>query len=213
MTSLVLRHKLDSSSTIYLQSRHFTITLPASVELQLDGSALELSALLNEEESEALRGVDPTSVSVTYRFDVLQQALQVAIPRTYDNALFSTPPHAHEEPTLVKDEKQKEQKEYISQEQVDTLRKGSKHVTVMGVVLNPEQHNTYIIAGTTRKQSTGDIKPLAVRITPNTKIYRSTGEAAEIATIGALQTETVVVVSGKENKRGVIQAETILYVE
>ncbi len=212
MTSLVLRHKLDSNSTIYVQSGHFTITLPASIELQLDGSALELSTFLNEEEVEALRQVeDLTSVMVTYRFDVLQQALQVAIPRTYDNTLFSIPPHTHEEAPLVKQEEQNELKEYISQEQVDTLLSGSKHVTVMGVVLNADEHNTYIIAGTTRKQSTGDIKPTAVHITANTKIYQSTGEAVEATTIEALQSGTIVAVSGKENKRGVIQADTIVY--
>ena len=94
MTSLVLQHKPDSNSTTYVQGRHFTITMPATIELQLDGSALDLSDCLNDDDKEALRQAKDTArVMVTYRFDVLQQELHVAIPRAYDNTLFAHAPH------------------------------------------------------------------------------------------------------------------------
>ena len=215
MASLVLQHKPDSNSTTYVQGKHFTITLPASIELQLDGSALELSDCLNEQDAEALKQVeDLTKVTVTYRFDVLQQALQVAIPRTYDNTLFANAPHTREKhitETTAKDEKGSEVTQHILQERIDTLLKQSKSVTVAGVTPNPEKQHTYIIAGTTRKQSTGDIKPVALRVTTETKIYHRTGEAVETVTIETLQSGAIIAVTGKENKHGVIQADTILY--
>ncbi len=213
MASLVLQHKPDAGSTTYVRGRHFTITLPASIELQLDGSSLELSECLSLEDVEALKNAkDLTRVAITYRFDVLQQALQVAIPRTYDNTLFANAPHTVDEHTIdaSKDEKKHEPYERISQEQLQVLRKESKLVTVNGVTPNPEKQNAYVIAGTTRKQNTGDIQPTAVRITSDTTIYQKTGEATDIATIETLQAETVVAVVGKKSKRGVIQAVTIL---
>lgn len=215
MASLVLQHKPDSNSTTYVQGRHFTLTLPASIELQLDGSALELSDCLSQQDAEALKQVeDLAKVTVTYRFDVLQQALQVAIPHTYDNTLFTNAPHAHEEhapETTAKDEKASEVAQHISQEQLDALLKQSKSVTVAGTTPNPEKQYTYIIAGTTRKQSTGDIKPVALQVTTETKTYQRTGEAVEVAAIETLQPGAIVAVVGKENKHGVIQADTILY--
>ncbi len=215
MASLVLQHKPDSNSTTYVQGRHFTITLPASIELQLDGSALELSDCLSEQDAEALKQVeDLAKVTVTYRFNVLQQALQVAIPRTYDNTLFANTPHSSEEhatETTVKDEKGSEAAQDISQEQLDAHLKQSKSVTVVGVTPNPEKQHTYIIAGTTRKQSTGDIKPVALRVTTETKIYQRTGEALEVSTVETLQSGAVIAVTGKENKHSVIQASTVLY--
>ncbi len=215
MASLVLQHKPDSNSTTYVQGRHFTITLPASIELQLDGSALELSDCLSEQDAEALKQVeDLAKVTVTYRFDVLQQALQVAIPHTYDNTLFANAPHTHEghtTETTAMDEKGGEVAQHISQEQLDALLKQSKSVTVAGVTPNPEKQHTYIIAGTTRKQSTGDIKPVALRVTTETKIYQRTGEAVETTTIETLQSGAIIAVTGKENKHSVIQASTVLY--
>ncbi len=211
MTSLVLQHKPDSNSTTYVQGRHFTITLPATIELQLDGSALELSECLNDDDKEALGQIeDKAKVTVTYRIDVLQQALPVAIPCAYDNTLFANAPHATTE--TARDGKTNSGPEArLPQEQIDTLLKQSKQVTVMGVTPNPDKPHTYIIAGTTRKESTGDVKPAAIRVTPDTKIYQRTGEAIETATVEALQAGTVFAVTGKESKRGVIGANTILY--
>ena len=211
MASLVLQHKPDSNSTTYVQGKHFTITLSAATELQLDGSALELSDCLSEQDAEALKQAeDPASVMVTYRFDILQQVLQVAIPRTYDNTLFS---HAHAEHSTEPDnhETSNENSQAIAQEQIDTLLKQSKYVTVMGTAPNPNKHNTYIVAGTTQKQSTGDIKPVAIRITADTKIYKHTGEPQGIGTIEGLHAGTKLAVTGKENKHSVIEADTILY--
>ncbi len=214
VTSLVLHHKPDSATTTYVQGSHFTITLPAAIDLQLDGSALELSDCLNDDDREALKQVeDRANVMVTYRIDMLQQVLHVAIPCIYDNTLFANAPHTHKESTFeTSDEgKKHETQQPVPREQIDTLLKQSKEVTVTGVTQNPDKRNTYIIAGNARKQSTGDVKPVAVRVTADTKIYQRTGESMEIAAIEAVQAETALFVAGKESKRGVIQATSIVF--
>ncbi|GAC1667648.1 MAG: hypothetical protein NVS9B9_27810 [Ktedonobacteraceae bacterium] len=210
MASLVLHHKPDNNSTTYVQGKHFTITLPVTIALQLDGSALELSDCLNDDDKEALGQVeDAAKVTVTYRFDVLQQALPVAIPHAYDNTLFAHPPRENKHHTS-ETPKRKEVAQHLPQEQLDSLLKDGKHVTVMGVTPNPDKHNTYIIAGTTTKQSTGDVKPVAICVTAETKIYQHTGEAVEISAIETVQAKTVLIVAGKENKRSVIQATSVI---
>ncbi|GAC1371476.1 MAG: hypothetical protein PVS3B1_21120 [Ktedonobacteraceae bacterium] len=211
MASFVLHHKPDSNTTTYVQSAHFTITLPATVGLQLDGSALALSDCLDDEDRAALKQAkDPASVLIEYRFDVLPQALPVAIPRTYDNTLFANAPHDTKEHTTEPPTIHDETTPPITQEDIHALVEESKQVTVMGVTQNPDKRNTYIIAGTTRKESTGDVKPVAVRVTKDTKIYQRTGEPVEATALEALQAETLLLVAGKENKRGVMQATSII---
>ncbi len=213
MASLVLQHKPDSASTTYVQGKHITITIPASIEVQLDGSALELAKCLDEEDVEALKKAsDLTKVAVTYRFDVLQQALPVAIPRTYDNTLFANKPYVQEEHTPDTLQAQTEDGHVTgtSKEQVHKFQEGSKFVIVSGITPNPDKPNTFIIAGTTRKHSTDDIDPVAVRVTTDTKVYQKTGEAVDVTAVEALQKDTVLAVVGEENKRGVIQANTVV---
>ena len=212
MASLVLQHKPDSNSTTYVQGAHFTITLPATIGLQLDGSALELSECLNDEDREALKQEkDIANVMVTYRFDVQSQALHVAIPRTYDNTLFANAPQDNKEHTAETHATSAGTAQRATQEHIHTLVEQSKQMTFMGITPNPAKPNTYIIAGTMRKESTGDIKPVAVRVTTDTKIYQHTGEPMDLATLEAVQAETVLLVAGKESKRGVIQATSIIH--
>jgi len=133
----------------------------------------------------------------------------VAIPRSYDNTLFANAPHDNQERATevpVADGTT----QHVTQEHIHTLVEQSKQVRVMGITPNPDKHNTYIIAGTVRKESTGDVKPVAVRVTTDTKIYQATGEPMEAATLEAVQVETVLLVAGKENKHGVIQATSII---
>lgn len=211
MASLALRHKPDSNTTTYLQAAHFTITLPATIELQLDGSPLELSDCLDDEDRAALKQAkDLASVIVTYRFDVFPQALPVAIPRTYDNTLFANAPHDTEGHVTETHTIREGAVQSITQEHIHALVEESKQVTVMGITPDPDKHRMYIIAGTTRKESTGDVKPVAVRVTTDTKLYQRTGEPMKAAALEAVQAETVLLVAGKENKRGVMQATSII---
>ena len=212
MASLVLQHKPDSNTTTYVQAAHFTITLPATVGLQLDGSELDLSDCLNDQDKEALQQAkDMTNIMVTYRFDVLSQALPVAIPRTYDNTLFANVPHNAQEHSTQTHTKSVGTAQRVTQEHIQTLIEQSKQVTLLGIVPDPDKRNNYIIAGTMRKESTGDVKPVAVRVTTDTKLYQRTGEPIEATDLEALHAETILLVAGKESKRGVIQASSIVY--
>src|SRR5207249_10313694 len=87
--SLLLWRKPDKNTTEYVRNAHIAITVPASIQLQVDGSAMELTDYLSETAHEAVKQAgDLTQVMVTYRIDTLAHALQVANPRTYDNTLF-----------------------------------------------------------------------------------------------------------------------------
>ena len=77
--SILLHRKPGRGHARYFQGAHFWISVPASVDLQLDGGVVELK--------DRLAAPDRTAL-ITYRFDAVPRALGVAIPRTYDGALF-----------------------------------------------------------------------------------------------------------------------------
>ena len=73
----------------YFRGRRFWITAPASVGLQLDGSRVKLKDYLAGPDRAALGEAEhPEAVLVTYRFDAMPKAVHLAIPRSYDGALF-----------------------------------------------------------------------------------------------------------------------------
>ncbi len=87
--SLLLRRKPDNLSAEYIHGAHLSITVPASVPMQLDGSAVELKDSLKKADYSALQQAgDAEHVLVTYAFDALPHALALAIPRSYDDELF-----------------------------------------------------------------------------------------------------------------------------
>src|SRR6266516_504329 len=87
--SLLLRRKPDNLSAEYIHGAHLSITVPASVPMQLDGSAVKLKDYLKKSEYTTLQQTgEAEHVMVTYRFDAMPQALEVAIPRTYNDELF-----------------------------------------------------------------------------------------------------------------------------
>ena len=52
--SLLLRHKPDNVSAEYFQSAHLSISVPASIALQVDGSAMKLKSYLSKSDCKAL---------------------------------------------------------------------------------------------------------------------------------------------------------------
>jgi YegS/Rv2252/BmrU family lipid kinase len=87
--SLLLRRKPDNLSAEYIRGAHLSITVPASVPMQLDGSTVELKDSLKKADYAALQQAgDAEHVLVTYAFDALRHALALAIPRSYDDELF-----------------------------------------------------------------------------------------------------------------------------
>lgn len=89
ITSLLLRRKPDNVTAEYFHGSHLVISAPASIAMQLDGSAVKLKDYLSKSERKALQNAaNADNVMVNYRFDAMPKALSVAIPATYDEALF-----------------------------------------------------------------------------------------------------------------------------
>lgn len=222
--SLLLRRKPDRLTAKYIHGAHFSITIPVSVALQLDGSAVKLKDYLSKVDRAALDQVSNTDdVMVTYRFDVLHQKLQAIIPSSYNNALFE---HLHEPLYTVigdtpqtgdgeqhptrSDTQQSAEAQPISSEQIHSLLENGYTVTLIGAVQQADEPRVFIAAGTTIKQQTGETKPIAVRLDDNTTMVRRTGEHVSTATILNVQEGQEIVVEGDKNKRGVIQATRIV---
>ena len=91
--SVLLRGRPTHSHSVAARGAHFHVSAPASVDLQLDGSAVKLRKYLTESARDALaRAGDPARVTVNYRFDSVPSALRIAVPGDYDGSLFATSP-------------------------------------------------------------------------------------------------------------------------
>lgn len=233
ITSLLLRRKPDNLTTENFHGSHLTMSVPASIDLQLDGSAVKLKDYLSKSDREALSKVDADKVMVNYRFDAMPKALRVAIPNTYDDALFEKAhltdeqklEHANneqesraaeeqqaEEHRSSRDEKRAAEERQEALEEVKKFLENGRSVRIIGAAPNPEKKDTYIVAGTTPKASTGEAKPVAICIDDNTTIVRRTGEHETPAVVRELQEGGDMVVEGKKSKRGVIRASRVVVI-
>jgi len=208
LSTLLHREPVHGRSE-YFQGAHFRISVPATVGLQLDGSRVKLKDYLAAPDRAALRRAEnPASVLLTYRFDALPRALCLAIPRTYDNALFEAG-SADDQPRVAEQQHQ-DAAAVQSPEQIDALLEHGRKVTVVGVGPNPERKATYIVAGTSSDGNAGEAKPVAVRIDRETTLVRRTGEQLSVAFAAELPEGGVIVVEGKPSKRGVIRAKRVV---
>jgi len=237
IVSLLLRHKPDNLSAEYFHGAHLSISVPASIALQLDGSAVKLKDYLSKSDREALAHAgDAAQVMVRYRFDAMPHALQVAIPRTYDDTLFQesdsadhqqaesarTPAEDQKDQNIQQQQdkqsqeqhqhngKQSEQERQEALEHVKALLEHGRKVTVIGVSANPAKEDTYIVAGSATKQSTGGAQPVAVCIDKSTTVMRQTGECVSPAVVPRLHEGETIVVEGKKSKRGVMRAKHVV---
>jgi len=221
VASLLLRRKPDNTTAEYFHGAHFMITVPASIDMQLDGSAVKLRDYLSKSDRTALQKVDSAQqVMVHYRFDAMPRALRVAIPYTYDDALFedATGKRGAHDAAQQQQESRTQNNKQSLEEQAQALEEASllldhgRNVKVVGVAPNPEKQGTYIVAGTTAKRSTGEDKPVAVCIDGNTTIIKRTGEHVPPAIARELPEGGSIVVEGKQSKRGVIRAKRVVVV-
>ena len=231
--SLLLRRKPDNLTSEYFHGAHLTISAPASIAMQLDGSAVKLKDYLSKADRKALQETgDAEKVMVNYRFDAMPRALHVAIPSKYNGELFEhvngagqsqssteqsaeqqkTPEQAEQEPAQQHgDEKPGEDGQGEVPELVTHLMQQGRKVTVVGASPNPDKKQpTYVIAGSTSKKSTGETKPVAVRIDKRTELLRRSGECASPSAIEGLQEGAEIIVEGKQSKRGVISAKRVV---
>jgi diacylglycerol kinase family enzyme len=221
ITSLLFRHKTDSVTAKHFLATHFLITLPASIHIHLDGSAVQLEDYLNKPDREALRReLHREHVMVTYRFDAIPHALRIAIPRTYDNALFE---HASRQEESYTDIQQRVDKGTVDQddklhgklqsESTDLVTMLTEHgykVKLSGVATMQDKKHTSIFAGSMVNQRTGETVPVAVRINEDTLVLSQTGERLPHAFIEKVRDGAVVIAHGKKGKRGVIKAKHVV---
>ncbi len=220
IASFLFRRKPDNRTTEFFRGAQLSICIPASIALQLDGSTVRLKDYLcKSDRKELQRAEDMKQVMVTYQFDALPRALQAAIPRTYTGPLFEKSDHdealqAAQEDTSNASSPQPatfsagEQRQ--SREHLNTLVEHGRKVTVVGVTIHPDKKQTYIVAGTTSKKSTGETTPVAICIDDNTSLLKQTGELAAAFEVEHLQENAEIVVEGKKSKRGVIHATHVV---
>ena len=229
--SLVLRRKPDNLTAEYFHGARLTISVPASIDLQLDGSAVKLKDYLSKSGREALEHAgDAEHVMVTYRFDAMLRALKVELPCSYNDALFEKSTHsdegaheqaekpqpeeskaeASEEAALDDTSRQNGQKPEEALEHAKALLENGRKVTVIGVSPNPAKKDTYIVAGNTTKPSTGEATPVAVIIDADATMMRHTGESISPAIVPKLHEGETILVEGKKSKRGVIRAKRVV---
>jgi hypothetical protein len=95
VSSLLLRRKPDNTTTETFHGSRLYIKVPATVPLQLDGSAIKLKDFLDKADYQRLQLVtNPEQVMVIYCFEAIPHALGMAIPLSYDQSLFE---HIHHE--------------------------------------------------------------------------------------------------------------------
>jgi hypothetical protein len=213
--------------------------VPASIGMQLDGSAFQLKDYLRKSNWKALQEAkDSTRVMVNYRFDAVPHALPIAIPSAYDDSLFEGGPDKAkarvakqqrnedrdvegEEAVKADNKDDKAEPQAVpptqaSAEQQQSNRQsaasidGAERVRVVAACPNPEKKNAYIVAGTISDKNTGEWRPVAVRIDGRTKIARYTGEPVAAAFVTTLKEAAEIVVQGRQNKRGVIKARRVV---
>jgi YegS/Rv2252/BmrU family lipid kinase len=221
--SILWHREPGNGRSEYFQGAHFWVTVPASIDLQLDGSRVKLKDCLAMPDRAALRQAeDPGARMVTYRFDSMPRALRVAIPCTYDDALFEK--GSGEKRALATEQQHPDQDSVRAEargsgdaqhpglEQIDALLEHGRKVTVVGVGPNPERKGTCIVAGGSSDKKTGESKPVAVRIDPNTTLVTPTGAPLPPAFAAELLEGGVIIVEGKRSKRGVIRAKRVVVV-
>ena len=224
--SLLLRRVPAQVTAEYFQGRHLSISVPASVPLQVDGSAVKLKDYLCSSDYERVqREGSGAEAMVTYRFEALPTALSLTIPRNYDDALFQPPTgseikpdqepkagEASQEYALSLQEHETVPGEYVAPHSaaestlVKTLLEQGRKVNVIAVRPNRgRQHPSYILVG-----NVGGIKPVAVCVDAETTLVTRSGEGASLANMPGLEEGRQIQVVGKQNKRGVIQATALL---
>ncbi len=221
ISSLLLRREPDNQTSEFFRGTHITLRVPASINLQLDGSAVKLNEYLGKADRDELqRAQDKEHVMVTYEFEALPRVLEVAFPQTYNNTLFERSsdyilPQTAEPQASTSDADTsqhngasagREQQSPGDSEQVKELLKKGRKVTVVGTAMLSEKKHRYILAGNTTKVITGEIKPVAIVIDKHTALLKRTGEPASVVEVRQLPEGAEVVVEGKKSKRGVIHA-------
>jgi YegS/Rv2252/BmrU family lipid kinase len=226
LTSLLVMHKPDNLTAEFFRGAHFSLGLPASIHIQLDGSTATLKDYLSKPDRDALqRAGDAEHVIVNYRFNAMRAALRMAFPRTYNQALFRESAKRKDGQPASQQQEHPDDKQpdtqsaqHLANEQIqptplesrDALLAGGHQVTIVGIAPNPNQQHAYIIAGYALKQETGENKPVAICVDDHTTLLKVTGSPVALPMLEELQEGDGIIVEGKKSKRGVIQARRVV---
>src|SRR5947209_20081238 len=223
--SFLLLHTVDTKITRYFHGPHLSISVPASIELELDGNVVKLKDFLRKKERRALEYAgDTDKVMVHYRFDAVPAAARIAFPSTYDGSMFEKPDHKKPFEQAAQQRKQREeqlaaqQQEHQSDGQpgqefskvVEELQQHGRKITVVGVTIHPQRAETYIIAGTYKAKNDGNIEPAAIRVDGHTLVLNRQGEQVIPLMVENLHEGEQITVEGKRSKRGVIDADRVM---
>jgi YegS/Rv2252/BmrU family lipid kinase len=221
IASLVFRRRPDNRTNEYFRGASITISVPASIDMQLDGSGVRLNDYLSKSERVALKSAaNADEVMVTYRFDAMPHTVQVAIPSTYDGALFEkvaakekprvTLPKQKEAGAVQQNHRSVEEGQHESRELIATLLTNGHQITVRGVAPHSQKQDTYIIAGTIPHRMTGDTTPVALCVDERVTILKHSGEHVSHLLIKELQEGAVIFAEGKKSKYGVFRATRVV---
>ena len=212
VVSLLVKRRPSSANTTYFRGAHFSVRVSASIGLHLDGSVVELDDYLSKPEKDALAQATTTEQPVVeYRFDAEPAALQMAIPRTYNGALFEQwTPEAQLHSGVQQQNEPVAQAQPATPELIDTLLQHGTKVTVTGVGPVADKPHTSIIAGTKHNPTTGDTSPIAVRVNEKSIVMQRSGQHVTSAAVQQLQDGAEIVVAGKKGKSGSLRATQVV---
>ncbi|GLV56351.1 hypothetical protein KDH_31920 [Dictyobacter sp. S3.2.2.5] len=215
--SLLTQHKPDRNVTTFFHGTHFSLRIPASIDVQVDGSAVKPEDLLPEAEQRSLQqSNDSEQMLIDYHFDIRPKALHMAVPRTYAGPLFEKTsqkenPAPHEQLPLADQQpaNTSQQTHPQREEQTSTRQKPAYSIEVIGSIAPQGKQPTIIVAGKFKKQDTDEVQVLAVRVNKRTQVLNQTGEHVSPAGLLALQEGQKILAEGKKTKRGVIKATCV----
>ena len=166
VVSLLFQRRSAPSDTETFRGARFSLRAPASIGAHIDGSVVELKDYLSKADAQRLaQAGDPEKVMVEYTFAAEPAAIHMTIPLSYSGELFSkpiaAPPQASSTPAQQPSSNRNAQAQPETAEQVNALVAQGTKVSVVGVGPNPDKQHTYIIAGTTQNEATGDTSPSA----------------------------------------------------
>ncbi|TMC84868.1 MAG: hypothetical protein E6J22_20570 [Chloroflexi bacterium] len=181
VVSLLVKHR---AATEYFHGAHFSVRVPASIGLHLDGCVVELDDYLST---------------------------SMAIPRTYHGALFEHwTAQAHPPSGVQQQNEPVAQAQPAPPERVQTLLQQGTKVTVTGVGPQADKPNTFIIAGTRHHPTTEDTSPIAVRVTDKSMVLQRTGQHVPPPAVQHLPEGVEIVVEGKKGKSGSLRATQVV---
>ena len=211
--SILTQHTPDKETTKYFRGKHFSVRVPASVDMHVDGSISGPEEFLEQANRERLpEGAEREQFLVSYHFNIEAKALSMAIPRSYTGPLFSKTKQSESAPAR-KPKIDATISEPATELPESDMEQGRAYpITVIGVTPYEEKEHLFIVAGSFKKQNTDETVVVAARITKQTTIQNKMGERLSPARIANLQEGQKVHVAGEKTKRGVIKA-SILTIE